>query len=153
MLRVSLNRVSLIEGLKKVDFEYIICQKRKEVIKSKEKYNNNKNNDDDDDDDDDDNNNKTNRHDMVRMFLDWNIPKNYEIAVFVEWYKHETKDITNGNKVTISCKFPIQTDRKIDANKPNIVVKGFKEGTCLLIDMTCPQDSNFSRKEFEKLAT
>jgi len=29
---------SLIEGVKKVDFEYTFCQKRKKVIKSEEKY-------------------------------------------------------------------------------------------------------------------
>lgn len=73
----------------------------------------------------------------------------YEIAFPVEWFKH----VTNGNNVTISWNFPIQTDRRIDANKPDIVVKDFKEGTCLLIDMTCPQESNVSRKEFKKLAT
>ena len=67
-----------------------------------------------------------------------------ENEYIIRWYKHEPKDVTNGNNVIILWNFPSQTDRGKDANKPDIVVKDLKEGTCLLIDITCHQDSHVS---------
>ena len=47
--------------------------------------------------------------------------------------------------------FAIHTDRKIDANRPDIIIKDFKERTCTMLDVTVPADKNFSLKEFDKL--
>ena len=55
--------------------------------------------------------------------------------------------------MTILWNFTIHTDRTIDANRPDIVIKDFNNRTCQLIDMTCPMDCNVSKKEFKKLAT
>ena len=46
---------------------------------------------------------------------------------------------------------PIQTDKEIKANRPDIVVKDKKERTCLLIDMSIPTERNTSLKTMEKL--
>ena len=37
-------------------------------------------------------------------------------------------------------------------NRPNIIVKDFKEKTCLLIDMSISTDQNIPAKEFDKLS-
>jgi len=46
---------------------------------------------------------------------------------------------------------PIQTDKEIKANRPDIVVKDKKERTCRLIDMSIPTERNTSLKTTEKL--
>ena len=46
---------------------------------------------------------------------------------------------------------PIQTDKEIKANRPDIVVKDEKKRTCLLIDMSIPTERNTSLKTMEKL--
>ncbi|KAL1462310.1 hypothetical protein WDU94_014153 [Cyamophila willieti] len=44
----------------------------------------------------------------------------------------------------------IHTDRKILANKPDLVVKDKKKKQCLLIDVAVPSDYNITQKEAEK---
>ena len=46
---------------------------------------------------------------------------------------------------------PIQTDREIKANRPDIVIKDKQEKSCLLIDMSIPTEKNTSVK-VEKLS-
>ena len=54
--------------------------------------------------------------------------------------------------MTILRDFPIRTDRKIQANWPDIIIKHKQNKTCQLIDISVPSDSNVSAKEFEKLS-
>ena len=93
------------------------------------------------------------RHDRVGQYIHWKICKHYNISTPEQWYKHKPADVTNGEGVTILWNFTIHTDRTIDANRPDIVIKDFNNRTCQLIDMTCPMDCNVSKKEFKKLAT
>jgi hypothetical protein len=46
---------------------------------------------------------------------------------------------------------PVITDKTILANQPAVVLHDKKENTCLLIDITIPDDSNINTKETEKL--
>ena len=57
-----------------------------------------------------------------------------------------------GENTTVLWDFRINTDRAIQANRPDIVIKDHKSKTCLLIDMTIPTDRNISVKEFDKLS-
>ena len=45
---------------------------------------------------------------------------------------------------------PVNTDRTITANRPDIIVKDSVNSTCKLIDMTVPSDRNIAMKETEK---
>ena len=45
---------------------------------------------------------------------------------------------------------PVNTDRTITANRPDIVVKDSVNSTCKLIDMTVPSDRNIALKEIDK---
>ena len=45
---------------------------------------------------------------------------------------------------------PVNTDRTITANRPDIIVKDSVKSTCKLIDMTVPSDRNIALKEIEK---
>ena len=45
---------------------------------------------------------------------------------------------------------PVNTDRTITANRPDIIVKDSVNSTCKLLDMTVPSDRNIALKEIEK---
>ena len=44
-----------------------------------------------------------------------------------KWYGHEPQTVTEKDNITILWDTPIQTDREIKANRPDIVVKNKKE--------------------------
>ena len=54
------------------------------------------------------------------------------------------------NNLTIIWEIPVNTDRSITANRPEIIVKDSVNSTCKLIDMTVPSDRNIALKEIEK---
>ena len=54
--------------------------------------------------------------------------------------------------VTILWDMPINTDKEIKANRPDIVIKDKSKGLCTLIDMSVPSKRNASTKEVEKIA-
>ena len=62
------------------------------------------------------------------------------------------QSVTENEDVTILWDMPIHTDRKITANRPDIVIKDHKTKTCKLIDMAVPSDRNTSVKVIEKLS-
>ena len=80
-------------------------------------------------------------------------------SVTIMILKHQTNGMSINRyllwmppKVTILWDFPIRTDRAIQANRSDIVIKHKQNKTCQLIDMSVPSDSNISAKEFEKLS-
>ena len=92
------------------------------------------------------------RHDRVGQYLHWGICREYQIDVHQHWYEHKPLPVVNSEDVTILWDFPINTDRTIEANRPDIVIKDHKSKTCTLIDMSIPTDKNIAVKEFEKLS-
>ena len=54
------------------------------------------------------------------------------------------------NNLTIIWDIPVNTDRSITANRPDIIVKDSVNSTYKLIDMTVPSDRNIALKEIEK---
>lgn len=61
----------------------------------------------------------------------------------------------NTNKILISndvlWNFALQIDRRIKANKPNIITKDLQERMCFLPEVTIPVDANISDKLFNKV--
>ena len=55
-------------------------------------------------------------------------------------------------KVVIFWNFSIRTNRKIQANGPDIVIKQKQNKTSQLIDMSLPSDNTISAEEFDKLS-
>ena len=55
-------------------------------------------------------------------------------------------------KLTIIWDFPIRTDRTVQANRPDVVMKHRQNKMCQLICISVPSDSNISSKDFEKLS-
>ena len=58
----------------------------------------------------------------------------------------------NHQNATVLWDFDIHTDRTIQANRPDIVVKIHNDKTCFLIDVSVSSDTNVSLKIFEKLS-
>ena len=88
----------------------------------------------------------------VGQYIYWKICNHYDIEIPNKWNPHEPSPVEDTPKVTILWDFPIRTDRTIQTNRPDIVIKHKLNKTCQLIDMSVPIDSNISAKEFEKLS-
>ena len=54
--------------------------------------------------------------------------------------------------MTILWDFSIRTNRTIQANRSDTVIKHKQNKTCQLLDVSVPSDSNISAKEFQKLS-
>ena len=93
----------------------------------------------------------TNRHNRVGQYIHWKICNHYHIETPKKLYENKSLPIVDTPKVTIIWDFPIRTDRKAQANRPDIVVKHKQNKTCQLIDISLPSDSSIFAKEFEKM--
>lgn len=93
-----------------------------------------------------------NRHDRVAQYLHWKICQHYGAKHANHWYEHKPEPVVETKTATILWDFPINTDRTIKANRPDIVIKDHKNKFCLLIDPSVPSDNNVSTKEFDKLS-
>ena len=91
------------------------------------------------------------RHNKAAAILHWTICKHYNIKVQDKLYEYEPATVTENQTATILWDMPIQTDKEIKANRPEIVVKHKKERTCQLIDMSIPTERNTSLKTMVKL--
>ena len=92
------------------------------------------------------------RHNKAAAYIHWSICKQFGIAVERKYYNHNPQTVTENENVSILWDMPINTDRTIKANRPDIVVKDLKNKQCLLIDMSIPTDKNISVKFAEKLS-
>ena len=93
-------------------------------------------------------------HNNAAAYLHWSICKDHDIEITDKWYEHEPETVTHNkdNNITIMWDMPVNTDRTITANRPDIIVKDSVNSTCKLIDMTVPSDRNIALKETEKNA-
>jgi len=76
------------------------------------------------------------RYDGVCALLHYHIYK--DIAVKLgnkHWHDHVPKSVETGQdgKITILWNQQVRTDRTIPNNKPDIIIRGNKQGTCTLI--------------------
>ena len=67
-----------------------------------------------------------------------------------KWYDHEPGAVMETDRCTILWDFGINTDRRVPANRPDIIIKDKTEKMCYLIDMAVPGDNNVVAKEYEK---
>jgi len=57
----------------------------------------------------------------------------------------------HAGKVTILWNQQVHTNRSIPNNKPDIIIRDSKQGTCMLIDVAIPGDRNVMKKEYFKI--
>ena len=94
----------------------------------------------------------TDRHNSVGQYIHWKICNHYNIETPEKWYEHKPLPVVDTPEVTIIWDFLIRTDRTIQVNRPDIVIKHKQNKTYQLIDMSVPSDSNISAKKFEKIS-
>ena len=94
------------------------------------------------------------RHDGVAAIVHWGLCRKYGIECVSKSYNHkiprDQRAIEN-DKVKILWDFLIQTDRKLDHNRPDIVVVDKVNKTCDIIDIACPWDARVQSKERDKI--
>ena len=78
--------------------------------------------------------------------------KDHDIEITDKWYQQAPETVMHNkdNNITIMWDMPVNTDRTITLNRPDIIVKDSVNSTCKLIDMTVPSDRNIALKEIEK---
>lgn len=92
------------------------------------------------------------RHNRIGTYIHWLLCRHYGIETTERWYDHEPKTTTNSENATLLWDMPIWTERKMSANRPDIVIKDHKSNQCTLIDVSVPSDRNTSIKTSEKLS-
>ena len=93
-----------------------------------------------------------NRHDRVGHYIHWKICQHFNVKCEKNWYEHKPKPVVETKNATILWDFAIHTDRKIDANKPDITIKDHKNNVCLMVELMFPMDKNLSAGEFGKIS-
>ena len=94
------------------------------------------------------------RHDKIAAIIHWNYCKKFGFACTEKYYEHfvETKmKVLENDEVKLLWDFSIQTEKRIEHNKPDIVVLDKKQKSCLIIDVACPFDTRIKKKEQEKI--
>ena len=93
-----------------------------------------------------------NRHDGVGQYLHWKILHQFSLEIKSNCYEHHPEPVSEGGNITTLCDFPVYTDRTIQPNRQDIIVKERSNNTCLLVGMSVPSDKNVSAKVSEKLS-
>ena len=90
------------------------------------------------------------RHDEVARILHWKLCQKWGFESAETWYNHKPECVLENDDCKMLWDFPIQTDKEMEHNKPDITVVDKKNKVTLLIDPTCPFDTRISQKEQEK---
>ena len=91
------------------------------------------------------------RHDKVAQVIHWTLCKKNGFAYQDRWYEHEPERVLENERTKLLWDFPIQTDHKLDHNKPDLVLYDKQNRECLIIDVACPFDTRVKQKEKEKI--
>ena len=92
------------------------------------------------------------RHNNIGRYIHWVLCKEHDLPHAQQWYQHEPTAVMDNDKAKILWDIPIQTDRTIKANKPDIVVTNKATNITTIIEISVPADHNLQEKTREKLA-
>ena len=79
----------------------------------------------------------------------WKLCENLGFNKAEKWYIHKQEKVLEPENCKILWYFPIQTDKTVKHNRPNITVIDKKNAKCILIDLSCPFDTRIEKKEEE----
>ena len=92
------------------------------------------------------------RHDNVCRYIHLCLARKFDLLQeYPPWYKYDPEPLLENENVKILWNFPVQTDRRVAHNKPDILMVNKKEREISIIDIAVPNDSNISRKRYEKI--
>ena len=90
------------------------------------------------------------RHDSVAKMLHWNLREKWGFNKAEKWYIHKPQKRLESANSKILWDFPIQIDKTVGYNRPDIIVIDKKSEKCILIDPACSFDTRIEKKEEEK---
>ena len=91
------------------------------------------------------------RHEKVAQIIHWKLCQKLGLNHGGRWYNHKVESVIVTEDLRLLWDFPIQTDHRLEHNRPDIVFENRKNRSCLLIDISCPFDTRIERKEKEKI--
>ena len=92
----------------------------------------------------------TERHNQVAGMVHRNICKEYELETPASRWEVPQRVVEN-KRAKILWDFPVQTDKHVIANRPDIVIIDKEKKTAMIIDVAVPSDCNIKKKEHEKI--
>jgi len=92
------------------------------------------------------------RHDNVAKEIHRRLLLSHNFEAPNRWYHHDPTPIIENERVKILWDFTIQTDKRIQHNRPDIVMVNKSEQTTYLIDIAIPADKRCAEKEQEKIS-
>ena len=72
------------------------------------------------------------RHDNVAKMLHWKLCEKWELNKAEKWYIHKPEKVLESENCKILWNFPIQTDKTLEHNRPDITVINKKSRKCIL---------------------
>ena len=93
------------------------------------------------------------RHDKVAAILHWELCKKYGFALSGKSYEHfvdKERKVLENDRAKLLWDWSVQTDVKLDHNKPDLILLVKETKTCYIIDVACPFDTRIDKKEDEK---
>ena len=81
------------------------------------------------------------RHDKVAQIVHWKLCQKLGLGHGDRCYNHKIDSAIVTNDFRLLWDFPIQTDYRLEHNRPSIVLENKKDRSCLLIDIACPSDT------------
>ena len=88
---------------------------------------------------------------IIIIIVHWKLCKRFRFEREAKWHDHKPQPVLESEAVKLLCDFTIQTDHRIEYNKPDIVVLDKQSRSCLVIDVACPFDTRVKNKEQEKV--
>ena len=92
----------------------------------------------------------TERHNSMASIVYRTICAVYNLEHSKNWWVEPEKVVRNDH-AKILWDFPIQADKHLLHNRPDIVLINYKEQTGLIIDILVPRDENIQDKKLEKI--
>ena len=90
------------------------------------------------------------RHDNVAKVIHWKLCEKWGFERSDKWYTHKPEKVLESDECKILWDFPLQTDKKLEHNRPDITVVEKSRKKCFFIDPSCPFDTRIDKKEEEK---
>ena len=89
------------------------------------------------------------RHDNIAKIFHWKLCKKWGFSKAEKWYIHKSEKVLESENCKVLWDFPIQTDKTLEHNRPNITVIDRKNKKCILLDPIYPFDTRIEKKEEE----
>ena len=93
------------------------------------------------------------RHDKLAQEIHWELCGKLGYDRDEKYYNDEPQQMCESTNNKLLWDFKIQTDNKIEHNKPDIVILDKIERKCLISEVACPLDIRVKFKKKEKLRT